>query len=181
MVLFKRFINANNLLIKMKEKIVSFFYENPREKLNLKTISKKTNISHMSALRAVNELVNQGFLNIKKTKLESIVTLNIEKTKELRRLYNIKKIIESGLVEYLEKLFEYPKAIVLFGSYSFGEDNGTGDIDIAVQTKLKKNPNLKLFEKKLNRQIEIFTFDEKTKDELKKSICNGFVLRGRIQ
>ena len=165
----------------MKEKIMNFFYENPREKLNLKTISEKTNISHMSVLRAVNDLVKEELLNIKKTKLESIVSLNIQKTKELRRLYNIKKIIQSGLVEYLEKLFEYPKAIVLFGSYSFGEDNGTGDIDIAVQTKLKKNYNVKLFEKKLNRTIEIFTFNEKTKDELKKSIYNGYVLRGRIQ
>ena len=165
----------------MEERILNYFFENPKDVLNLRTLSKKTGISHMSVLRTVRNLSSKGYLRLEKKKVESLVSLDYDSTKDARRLYNLKKVLESGLADYLEKFFEFPDAIVLFGSYSFGEDEGTGDIDIAVQTTLERRPELKNLEKKLNRPIELFLFDDNTKEELKKSIYNGFVLRGRIR
>ncbi|MBU1855165.1 MAG: nucleotidyltransferase domain-containing protein, partial [Nanoarchaeota archaeon] len=91
------------------------------------------------------------------------------------------KIINSGIIEFLESVYEYPNSIILFGSYSFGENNEQSDIDIAIQTTLNKKIDLKKYEQKLRHTIQIFLLDEKTPENLKKSIYNGIVLRGRIQ
>ena len=72
-----------------------------------------------------------------------------------------------------------PKSIILFGSYSKGEDTETSDIDLFVECK-SEELNLKIFEKRLERKIELhfkerFTLYPK---ELKNNIINGIVLHG---
>ena len=165
----------------MEERIKRYFYDHPRAEPNLRTLAKELGISHMSAVRHAKTLAKKGYLNLQQKKLETVVSLDKERTKDERRLHNIKKVLDSGLVEHLEETYEHPKAIVLFGSYSFGEDDGLGDIDIAVQTSLERQPDRTRFEKKLERPLEIFALNEKTSKELRTSIHNGVVLRGRIR
>jgi len=165
----------------MEERIKRYFYDRPRAELNLRTLAREIGTSHMSAVRHAKALAEKGHLNLQRKKLETVVSLNKQNTKDERRLHNIKKVLDSGLVEHLEEVYEHPKAIIPFGSYSFGEDDGLGDIDIAVQTSMERQPDRTTYEKKLERPLEIFTLNEKTSKELRTSIYNGIVLRGRIR
>ena len=68
-------------------------------------------------------------------------------------VYNISSLLESNLIKYIqEKLM--PKSIVLFGSYSRGEDLEESDIDLFVECK-KENIDVSGFERKLKRRIQM--------------------------
>ena len=54
-----------------------------------------------------------------------------------KRLFNIKMVFESGLADYIVKEHFNP-VIVLFGSYSRGEDTEKSDIDIAIFGREKR-------------------------------------------
>ena len=75
-----------------------------------------------------------------------------------------------------------PKSIVLFGSFSKGEDIESSDIDIFVEAE-EMEIDLTKFEKKLSRKINLY-FDENLKKlgkNLKENIINGIVLGGVIE
>ena len=85
-----------------------------------------------------------------------------------------------GLVNYLHEKFPL-NVIILFGSYSRGEDIEKSDIDIALDTK-EKILELKEFEKKLNKKINIEFIDfNKISKELRDNIINGIILSGYMQ
>lgn len=164
----------------MKKAILDFFFINPSLEINIRSLAKKLNSNPMSTKRAVERLEKENKILIKKKKLESIISLNKENTLLERRFFNIKKIIYSGVIDFLEEFYEFPKAIVLFGSYSFAEDAKGSDIDIAVFTDLKKIPNLSKFEEKLSKKIDLFQINGKSSSELRMSVYNGVVLKGRL-
>ena len=94
-------------------------------------------------------------------------------------------IYESGLARFLQNSF--PGAtIILFGSYSRGEDVQTSDVDIAViGLKGKKNNelNLTIFERLLQKKI-IINFYHSFKEihkHLKENILNGIILSGGVE
>ena len=101
---------------------------------------------------------------------------------QLKRVDNIKQIYELGLVDFLEKELA-GSTIILFGSYSRGEDTIKSDIDMAVIGRKEKSINTIEYEKVLNRKISLNfynSFNEIHK-HLKESICNGIVLIGSIE
>ncbi|RLI96702.1 MAG: hypothetical protein DRO96_02470 [Candidatus Aenigmatarchaeota archaeon] len=100
-----------------------------------------------------------------------------------KKLYNIKSLYVSGLVEFLKVELSNP-SIILFGSYAKGEDTERSDIDLYIETPSKKDITLEKFEKKLKRNIQIFRhknlFEIKNKD-LVNNIINGIVLNGFVE
>jgi len=108
-----------------------------------------------------------------------------QKAIELKRVENLQMIYESGLARFLQNSF--PGAtIILFGSYSRGEDVQTSDVDIAViGLKGKKNNelNLTIFERLLQKKI-IINFYHSFKEihkHLKENILNGIILSGGVK
>jgi predicted nucleotidyltransferase len=73
---------------------------------------------------------------------------------QLKRVDNLKQIYESGLADFLEKEFA-GATIILFGSFSRGDDTINSDIDIAVIGRKDKLINLEQFKKMLAREIRI--------------------------
>ena len=95
-------------------------------------------------------------------------------------------IYESGLSGYLFE--EFPGcAIILFGSYSRGEDMWTessrSDIDISIIGAKGKKLNLEKFEKLLERKIIVNYYESWAgiHTYLKNNILNGIVLSGSIE
>ncbi len=100
-----------------------------------------------------------------------------------KRLYNIKQLFDSGLIDFLTKEFSNP-AIIVFGSYSKGEDIENSDIDLYMETPKKQEPDLKRFEKVLKRKIQLFAFSNIHKipnPELSNNIINGVLLNGFLE
>ena len=98
---------------------------------------------------------------------------------ELSRLYWRQKLSELKLSIYFKTKIMNPM-IILFGSLSKAENKVDSDLDIAV-FGMEKKSDIKLLEKKLKREIQIFEFNSlngvKNK-ELMNNILNGIVLVG---
>jgi predicted nucleotidyltransferase len=101
---------------------------------------------------------------------------------QLKRADNLKQIYESGLADFLEKEFA-GASIILFGSYSRGEDIINSDMDIAVIGRKDKLINTTNYEKLLERTININFYDsfKKIHKHLKENLCNGIILIGSVE
>lgn len=85
-------------------------------------------------------------------------------------------------IEFLEKNLVGP-TIILFGSLSKAEVNENSDIDFCIIGS-KKEIDVKKFESKLGRKIQLFFFkslEDSENNELTNNILNGYVLSGRIR
>ena len=148
--------------------------------LNQRQIAKVLKVSPTAvakALKGLHELVA-----IKKQSNIILVGLNREKAISMKRIENLGLIYESGLQAFLEEKFP-GSAVILFGSYSLGEDVVKSDIDIAVIGSSQKQIDLANFEKLLERPV-ILQFYGKFSDidkNLKASILNGIALSGRVE
>lgn len=156
------------------------------ESLNQREIASLLKVSPTAVANSLPKLEKEGFIireRQKKMNL-SLIRLNRDSRKvmQLKRTENLKMLYESGLSDFLEE--ELPGAsIILFGSYSRGDDTNSSDIDIAAIGRKEKNITLEKFEKYLERKI-IINFYPSLKEvhkELKENICNGIVLSGGIQ
>ena len=100
-----------------------------------------------------------------------------------KRLYNLTKLLESPLMNLLEKID--PECVILFGSYLYGTDTSESDIDIAIISEKKEEISqnrLKALEKHLKRKISIHVINlQETEQELKNNLINGFVLYGYLK
>ncbi|MEM3030532.1 MAG: nucleotidyltransferase domain-containing protein [Candidatus Micrarchaeia archaeon] len=102
--------------------------------------------------------------------------------------FNLSLIYRSGLVDFLVRKFNTPRAIVLFGSFRQGQDLGGSDIDIAIQSNevaeltVLQLPELKPLEAQIKRPIKIYLFNPRNIDlNLFNSIANGIVLYGFLE
>ena len=93
---------------------------------------------------------------------------------------NLFILYDSGVIEFLKNKI-MPNSIVLFGSFSRGEDLEESDIDLFIESEIKVI-DLKKFEKKLKRKINL-NFNSNI-NNLKKpflnNLINGIVLYGGI-
>ncbi len=163
------------------EKILELLFSYPLRSFHLREISRLLNISPSSISRYLKDLKKQELIvvNDEKFVYEIKAKLDNPKFKNLKRAYNIKKLYDSGLLEYLKEHLPL-MTIILFGSYSRGDDTEKSDIDIAIDGNEKKL-KLDVYEKKLNRPINIeFINIKKITKELKNSLINGIVLEGYV-
>ncbi|MEK6938645.1 MAG: nucleotidyltransferase domain-containing protein [Nanoarchaeota archaeon] len=175
-------INTSKLkLTLLQQDILRLLFTKTGVKLNQREIANFLKVSPPAVMKALPNLNN--FIKISKDKRWSIELNRSEhKVMQLKRADNLKQIYESGLADFLENKF--PGAtIILFGSYSRGEDLINSDIDIAVIGRKDKLIDLGKYEKELERQINIHFYDSFTKihKNLKENLCNGILLTGGIE
>jgi len=163
---------------------MEYFFINPTAKLRVRQIEREVKIPLPSAIRYSKELEKEKIL--KSEIIAGIKLYSVDRTSKTYLLekthFNIKQLHSSGLVDYLIKHYSNP-TIILFGSYSKGEDTEESDIDIDIETSSKKTPNLSTFEKKLNRKIQIHLkiLKDLTNKHLANNILNGITLNGFIE
>lgn len=132
-------------------------------------------------ISTTNELYKENLIVKNKGKVLTRTIANRENINFLRhkRLYNLERIYTSGIVDYLSNVYNHPKTIILFGSYSRGEDTEASDIDIAIITKKKLSLELTKYENILKRRVNIHEVDlGAVSDEFKANLANGIVLEG---
>jgi len=168
-------------------KVAGIFFDEPTIPHYLIEISKKSRLAHTSTKKYLISLKKEGIISetIEKKGKRNFPTFkaNLENQsyKQQKTVHNILKIYNSGLINFLRDNCT-PKVIILFGSYSRGEDTEKSDIDVFVESK-KRALNFKKFEGALKRKIEIHfnnSFNNYPK-ELKNNILNGNVLYGYLE
>jgi predicted nucleotidyltransferase len=171
--------------INIKTTIKEYFFNNPSEKLRVRQIERKLKLPLPSVIRYVSELTKEGILKINNIGEVRFFCANRSSLVFLmqKKLFNLKSIYESGLIEYLQEEYSNPP-IILFGSYSKGEDIESSDIDLYIETPSKKGLDLGKFEKKLNKKIQVFihkNIDDIPNKLLANNILNGINLNGFVE
>jgi len=162
-------------------KVIEFFFIYPERKFHLRELERLTKLSLPGIKKIIQKLEKEKLIESRKEKMYlNINASRNQKFVDLKRSYNIYSLSE--LTKYLREIYEEPEAIIIFGSYSKGEDISTSDIDIAIVTQNKKELNLSLFEKKLKRKINIYEIQlKKIETSFKDSLINGITLYGQLQ
>ena len=169
----------------IKQTISEYFFINPTAKIRVREIERTLKLPLPSVIRYCKELEKESILTTIKTGNVNFYTANRGSEKYLleKKLYNIKMIYESGLIEHLKRELSNP-AIVLFGSFAKGEDTEESDIDLYIETPSKKEIILEKFEKLLKRRIQVFqhkNLNELSNPHLANNVINGFLLNGFVE
>ena len=164
--------------------LLRFFLQNPTGEFTYREIGRKTNLSIGTVSKCVRALEKEKFVKTRKAAKAIFVKANIDNQLfiQIKKAYNIEIVYSSGLVKYLAQRL-VPDAIVLFGSYSKGEDYKDSDIDIAIVEGRESECELNDFEKKLKRKINLTRIKslKGTSKEFRNTLSNGIVLEGAIE
>ncbi|MBU1201454.1 MAG: nucleotidyltransferase domain-containing protein [Nanoarchaeota archaeon] len=171
-------------LTRLESDIFSLLCMKAGEKLSQRETAKILKVSPTAVSNSMKKLKDINLIKIEKTKTINFISFNRDHQRaiELKRVENLKNIHLSGLSDYLEKELA-GSTIILFGSYSLGEDIINSDIDIATIGRKDKSLQLEVYERKLNRKINVNFYDswKKINRHLKNNILNGIVLHGSVE
>ena len=173
-------------LTKLQEDILRFLFINTGKSFNARRMAGNLNVSQPAISKALPFLKKEGLIKLEKCKESKQLKIELNRENQrvlgLKRSENLKMFYESKIVQFLEDKF--PGAvIILFGSYSFGDDYYNSDIDVAIVGCVEKDLNLEKFEKLLGKEIRINFYDnfKEIHENLRSSIFNGIVLVGEIK
>lgn len=171
------------------QRVLNVLFNFPEKEFSLSDLAREAGVAKSNIGKMLNELEREGL--IEKVELAKIwrikskqQSMNFRKMKMAR---NLTLVCQGGLSEFLNAMYGNPKAIVLFGSFRWGEDISTSDIDIAIETEnaekyRKLNPQLAGFEKMLGRKVQIHIFSRREIDiNVFNNIANGIVLSGFLE
>ncbi len=161
-------------------KLLFPIFKYPTKGLSLREIAKMSSLSHTYVRKKIKLLSDKNIVLIEKKHNAHYVYGNYENEKfiEMKKFYNLLSLIK--LKEYLIKECS-PRVIILFGSYSRGEDTEKSDIDLYIGdiSVRIEDINMKNFEEELNRRIDLFTQPLKEyPQELIENIINGIKIYG---
>ncbi len=160
---------------------------NAGNSLSQREIAKLLKVSPTAVGKSLKQLKKEDILKIAnyhgKANISS-VELNRDNKKaiEMKRVENLKMIYESELSDFLFEGFP-GCTIILFGSYSKGEDIISSDIDIAIIGTKGKTINIEKFDKFLGKEVIINFYDsfKNIHNNLKENLYNGIVLVGGVE
>ena len=173
-------------LTNLQQGIMRLLFVKAGSGLNALRIAKNLNVSQPAISKSLPFLVKEGYITLEKDKESGRLSIkaNLENPWiiRLKKIENLKMVYETGLADFLEKEFA-GGTIILFGSYSRGEDILNSDIDIAIIGRKDKKINLESFEKLLEREINLQFYEswKKIHEHLKNNILNGIILSGGVE
>jgi len=171
---------------RLQNEIIRYLSIRSGMSFNLRGLARPLNVSLTAVSKALKLLERENLVKVEKDPDSKRLSIELDKKNPevftLKRIENLKLIYESGLVEYLSENFP-GAALILFGSYSFGEDTVNSDIDIAVVGSKEKEINLSKFDKMLERTIFLHFYDNlnKVNKNLRTNILNGITLDGAVE
>lgn len=157
-------------------KILELFYEYPRESYTVREIAKRTKIPKSTVQKYLDFLKKKNFVDKNNLAGNSLSF----KTKKIN--YFVEKIVNSGLIEYLEQEL-HPDSIILFGSFRKGESEKESDIDLFIESHHQKDIKLRKFEKKIKHKIDLHIHKDiyDLPEDLFPNVINGIKLSGFIE
>ncbi len=169
----------------IKNKIKEYFFLNSTARLRVRQIEHVVKVPLPSAIRYTKDLEKEGIL--KSSVFAGVKMYSADRASGAflieKKLFNTRLIFSSGLIDFLVQELSNP-TIIVFGSYSRGEDVEDSDTDLYIETNSKKKVALDAFEKKLQRKIQLFIYksihDIKNKN-LANNIINGITLNGFLE
>lgn len=170
----------------LQQEILRLLFVKAGMSLNQRGIARILEVTQPAVIKALPKLEEEGLINVKQDEDSKrwSIELNRDNHKviQLKRVDNLRQIYSSGLADFLEKEFA-GATIILFGSYSKGEDTTTSDIDIAVIGRKEKKLDLTIFDKTLERTILVNFYPsfKEVHKHLRENLFNGIVFAGGVE
>lgn len=177
---------------RLQSEIFTFLCTYSGQKFSLRGIANELKVSPTAISKAVKELEKEEIVKIEKLKTMNLSQISLNRENEiaikLKRVENLRKIYESELDEFLSEEF-LGCNIILFGSYSRGEDlyfgekdDKNSDLDLAIIGTKEREIKLEKFEKIIKREISIQFFKswKEIHPNLKNNLLNGIILSGSV-
>lgn len=170
----------------LQQEILRLLFVKAGMSLNQRRIARILEVTPPAVIKALPKLEEEGLINVKQDEDSKrwSIELNRDNHKviQLKRVDNLRQIYSSGLADFLEKEFA-GATIILFGSYSKGEDTTTSDIDIAVIGRKEKKLDLTIFDKTLERTILVNFYPsfKEVHKHLRENLFNGIVFAGGVE
>ncbi|MBI5803660.1 nucleotidyltransferase domain-containing protein [Candidatus Pacearchaeota archaeon] len=141
-------------------KIARLFIEEPYKEFYLREIAKRLKISVFAAKQYADFLVKEGMLKEERRANLRYLSFNSQSltARYLKISFSIKKIEDSGLIDFLKEKVTNLTSVILFGSIARGEDDKNSDLDLVIIGKSEKIDFSK-FNIKINREINAHFFD----------------------
>lgn len=170
-----------------RTRIMRIFFDNPLAEggFQLREICRAAKVAPPSTKRYLQELQKEGLIITQRHRASGypvyFANRDDERFRNKKRIDNIQRILDSGLIELIEEEC-HPSAIILFGSAGRGEDVKESDIDIFVEAQRKEIDTSK-FASGLNRKVQLLFHKDfgKMSEELKNNIINGVILKGYLK
>ncbi len=168
--------------------LIPFFKESGR-RFHLRELAKILKLSPATVKKKTAELGRRNLIIKNRERNLVLFSANVDNPnfREFKKAYSVQMLMNSGLVEFLEKKFNYP-AIILFGSTAKADDTPSSDIDIFILSENKKHVDLTEFEGKLGKKIQLLVMNSNAFENAKKSnpnlvnnILNGVKLSGFLR
>lgn len=163
------------------QRVLELFFENPSRQFHLRELARRLKLSLPTIIAATDALSREKLITKAKGPVLTLTAANRENPRfiRLKRVHNLRQLYESGLVDALSSFFTHPQAIILFGSYSRGEDIEKSDIDIAVFTAKSVGMDTSPYGRALKRSISVHALSQnKMSEEFRKNLLNGIVVEG---
>lgn len=158
------------------------FFEDCYREISVREYAREIGVSPPTASKLLNSFASEGILTRREERGFLLFRIDGEgrAALELSRIYWSEKLDE--LIGFLRDEL-YFESVVLFGSLGKLEVTKNSDVDLAVFCRSDKEIDLKKFEKKLGREIQVFRFDklDDVGEELRLNIVNGCVLGGYLE
>lgn len=159
--------------------VTEVFFREPTKIHFIKEISRKIKLAPTSVRNHIKYLKKEGIIMEKESSPFNGIAANLNNDKFIfyKRVSNL-----LSLFKLREEIINSiaPSAIILFGSYSLGEDIEGSDIDIIVLRKTKKQVNFEKFEKELGRKIHITYLNDinELDPSIKENAKRGVIIYG---
>jgi len=167
-----------------EENILELFYNEPTKHWHFSQIVKSAKVSERAASHWLNKLIKMKIIKRHKPKGKMpyfIANYSNQEYLIKKKLFAQEKLYRGGLLNYLSSL---GGTIVLFGSMTRGDWHKNSDIDIFIYGN-KQKLNLSKFEKALNRDIQVFSYEnrndlKRVSREMIKDILRGDIIKGDL-
>ena len=159
-----------------KSRLLEVYFENPDKEFTIRDLSKISKLPRSTVHKYLNELKNEKLITGDNLQSDSL-------SFRMRKItFYLNKIIDLGLVESLVQHYN-PSCIILFGSVRKGDSTKESDIDIFLESQVKKEFDVSRFEKKLEHKLELFIEPDinKLPNHLFNNVINGIKLYGEFK
>lgn len=171
--------------MKSKEDLIlKYFFEYPLKQWHFNELKNKIKIADSKLANWLKKFQKENIIQRYKPKGEMAYYISNHlhaNYKNKKKMYAIKQLDDSGLLSYL--LDSKSELIIIFGSIIRSDWHAESDIDIFMITKENIDPSE--YEKKLKREIQIFS--EKNKQSLSRynpglirNILQGNIIKGIV-
>lgn len=169
--MIKPFVRKSGRLSRNQDAFLEFIFENSDSDFSLREIEKEINIPKSTAYTYLKNLKDSNLLD------KNSIFFKINKIN-----FFVEKIVSSGLIDFLIDELN-PSCIIVFGSVRKGDYDRNSDIDLFIESSIKKNLDLSKFEKKLKHKVELFVESNinKLPDNLFNNVVNGIKLYGSFK